>query len=140
VLLGAALGATSCETLSGSGKSSAALAEVRTELGESRSALNRAAQEGDLQGVSAAMREIGAQFNTIQSKSSAMNLMDRETMAIQIATGRRTITETERWIPANDVEAVRSQVAQLDPILSQIDGLLDRAVKSSVPSDDAGTP
>jgi predicted small secreted protein len=138
-LLALAMGVTSCETLSGSGKSGAALAESKEKLTESRAALNRAAQDGDLQGVGTAMRSIGSLFDTIESKSSAMNLMDRENMAIQIATGRRTITETDRWIQSNDTEAVRSQVSQLDPILANIDGLLDRAVKSSVP-EGGGTP
>jgi len=128
-------GATSCQTLAGSGQSGAALADSKTKLAESRASMDRAAQDGDLQSVGSAMKSIGSQFDIVESKSSAMNLMDRENMAIQIATGRRTITETERWIQSNDTEAVRSQVAQLDPILDNVDGLLDRAVKSSVPAD-----
>ena len=128
-------GATSCQTLAGSGQSGAAFADSKTKLAESRASMDRAAQDGDLQSVGSAMKSIGSQFDVVESKSSAMNLMDRENMAIQIATGRRTITETERWIQSNDTEAVRSQVAQLDPILDNVDGLLDRAVKSSVPAD-----
>jgi hypothetical protein len=132
-------GATSCQTLAGSGQSGAALGDSKAKLSESRASMDRASQEGDLQGVGTAMRSIGTQFDVVESKSSAMNLMDRENMAIQIATGRNTIKETERWIQSNDAEAVRSQVAQLDPILDNVDGLLDRAVKSSVPAD-GGTP
>ena len=134
-LVAVALGAASCQTLAGSGQSGAALADSKTKLSESRAAMDRAVQAGDLQAVGTAMHSIGEQFDTVESKSSAMNLMDRENMAIQIATGRRTISETERWIQSNDAEAVRSQVAQLDPILDNVDGLLDRAVKSSVPAD-----
>lgn len=96
--------------------------------------MNRAVSEGDLQAVNASLRAIGSHFDAIESKSSAMNLMDRESMAIKIATGRRTITEVNRWIQVNDAEAVRSQVAELDPILGEVDVLLDRAVKSSVPA------
>ena len=132
-----ALASTSCETLetfSGSGKSGAELARHKKELADSRTAMNRAAQEGDLHKIQTTLSAIGSQFNAIQSKSSAMNLMDRESMAIKMATGRRTITEASRWVQVSDADAVRSQVAHLDPILAEIDVLLDRAVKSSVPA------
>ena len=134
-LVALSFGATSCQTLAGSGQSGAALADSKSKLAESRASMDRALQDGDLQGVGNAMKSIGSQFDEVESKSSAMNLMDRENMAIQIATGRRTITETDRWIQSNDAEAVKNQVAQLDPILDNVDGLLDRAVKSSVPAD-----
>ncbi len=93
--------------------------------------------DGDLQGVATSLRAVGSQFDAVEKKSSAMNLMDRENLNIQIATGRRIITETSRWVSVNDADAVRSQVAELDPILVKIDVLLDRAVKSSVPASGA---
>jgi hypothetical protein len=131
------LGASSCETLSGSGKSGADFAQSRVELAASRSALNRAAMDANLQAVATSLRAVESQFNAIEKKNSGINLMDRENLNIQIATGRRIITETSRWVTVNDAEAVRSQVAQLDPILANIDVLLDRAVKSSVPASGA---
>lgn len=131
-------GATSCQTLGGSGASGADFAAYRSSLSDARGRMDRAAQDSDIQGVAKAMTEIGKQFDAIEAKTSAMNLMDNETMKIQIATGRRIITETDRWVQVNDPEAVRSQVAQLDPVLAEIDGLLDRAVKSSAPA--TGTP
>jgi hypothetical protein len=96
--------------------------------------MDRAAQNSDVQGVSKAMKEIGREFDAIEPRASSMNLMDHQTMKIQIATGRNTITATDPWVQNNDAEAVRSQVAQLDPILDEIDRLLDRAVKSSAPA------
>lgn len=93
--------------------------------------------DGDLQAVATSLRAVGSQFDAVEKKSSAMNLMDRENLNIQIATGRRIITETSRWVSVNDADAVRSQVAELDPILVKIDVLLDRAVKSSVPASGA---
>ncbi|HLQ66499.1 MAG TPA: hypothetical protein VK123_04605 [Candidatus Limnocylindrales bacterium] len=129
-----ALAGTSCETLSGAGKSGAQFAQYRQSLAESRATLDKAAQDGDLQAVGTSMTTIGSQFDAIESKGGDMNVMDRESMAIQIATGRRTMTEASRWISVNDADAVRSQVAELDPILTEVDVLLDRAVKSSVPA------
>lgn len=129
----AALLVVSCQTLSGSGASGAEFAASRQKLIETRTSMDKAAQDGDLSAVGKAMGEIGTQFDAIESRGSSMNIMDLESMKIQMATGRHAITETDRWIQVNDAEAVRNQVAQLDPILDEIDGLLDRAVKSSVP-------
>jgi hypothetical protein len=129
-----ALAASSCETLSGAGHSGAQFAQYRQALAESRATLDKAAQDGDLQAVNTSMRSIGSQFDAIESKGGDMNIMDRESMAIQLATGRRTMTEASRWVSVNDADAVRSQVAELDPILTEVDVLLDRAVKSSVPA------
>lgn len=135
VLLAAvALGAASCQTLAGKGDAGADFAAYRTSLSDAKGRMDRAAQNSDVQGVSQAMKEINDQFNAIESKGSSMNLMDNETMKIQIATGRNTITQTGPWVQNNDAEQVRSQVAQLDPVLVEIDGLLDRAVKSSAPA------
>ena len=132
LLLAAVLAAAaSCQTLGGTGASGADLAASRTALSEARGRMDRAAQSSDVQGVSKAMKEIGQEFNAIESRASSMNLMDSQTMKLQIATGRNTITATDPWVQNNDADAVRSQVAQLDPILDEIDGLLDRAVKSS---------
>lgn len=134
LLVAVAIGAASCQTLAGKGDAGADFAASRTALSEAKTHMDHAAQDSDVQGVSKAMKEIGEQFNAIESKASAMNIMDNESMKIQIATGRNTITQTDAWVQNNDAEAVRSQVAQLDPILDQIDVLLDRAVKSSVPA------
>jgi len=130
----AALAAVSCQTLSGTGASGADFAKMRTELSESKGRMDRAAQSSDVQAVSKEMQEISGKFDAIESRTTSMNLMDGQTMRIQIATGRRVMQETDRWVQTNDAEAVRSQVAQLDPVLDQVDVLLDRAVKSSEPA------
>ena len=129
-----ALGAVSCQTLGGTGASGGDFATYRTTLSEAKGRMDRAAQDSDIPSVTKAMGVISEQLDAIESKTSSMNLMDNEATKIQIATGRRIITETDRWVQVNDAEAVRSQVAQLDPVLNEIDVLLDRAVKSSAPA------
>lgn len=131
LLVTVAVGVVSCQTLGGTGDAGTDFAKYRASLADAKSRMDRAAQDSDIATVSKAMGEIGQDFDAIEQKTSAMNLMDNESMKIQIATGRQTITETDRWVQVNDAEAVRSQVAQLDPVLGQIDVLLDRAVKSS---------
>jgi hypothetical protein len=139
VALLAVMGVASCQTLGGTGASGADFATYRTALSDAKGRMDRAAQNSDVPAVSKAMKEIGEQFNAIESKTSSMNLMDNETMKIQIATGRNVISQTDPWVLNNDAEAVRSQVAQLDPVLDQIDVLLDRAVKSSAAEPAPGT-
>jgi len=72
----------------------------------------------------------------MENRSSAINMVDREHLAISIATGRRNITETDRWVASGDVDAVRSQVKELDAILGDIDQILDRTIRGST---DAGS-
>ena len=134
VVLAAALAVVSCESLAGSQDQGAALAKYKAQLADLKTRMDTAAQSSDLQGVASAMKEIGSSFDAIEARGSSMNLMDHESLKIQLATGRNTMTETDRWIQVNDADAVRNQVAQLDPVLGEIDVLLDRAVKSSAPA------
>jgi hypothetical protein len=130
----ATLAVAGCQTLAGSQDQGAALAKYKAQLTDLKGRMDQAAQSSDLPGVASAMKEIGASFDAIEARGSSMNLMDHESLKIQLATGRNTMTETDRWIQVNDPDAVRNQVAQLDPVLGEIDVLLDRAVKSSAPA------
>jgi hypothetical protein len=124
----------SCQTLAGSGTAGADFARLKKSLDQSRAQLNRAVAEGATEEVASPLQAIGADLDAIQRKSSAMNLMDRENLAIQAATARRIITSTRQWVANADIEAIRSEVARLDGVLNEVDGLLQRAIASSVPS------
>jgi hypothetical protein len=122
-----------CQTLAGSGEGKAEFVEHRQKLAEARSALERAASQGDLAAAREQLGSIRSRLDTIESRSSGMNLLDRQHTALQVATARRTMTETERWIDAGDAEAVRSEVAKLGGTLTEIDTLLDRTIRGSNP-------
>jgi hypothetical protein len=139
VLAALALVATavsSCQTLSGSGKGGPEFIQVRKQLTDARTSLDQAASDGSLDRVGPLLKSISSNFDVMENRSSAINMVDREHLAIQIATGRRTITETDRWVASADVDAVRSQVKELDGILADIDQILDRAIRGST---DAGS-
>jgi hypothetical protein len=121
----------SCQTLSGSGKGGAEFAQARHQLADARTALDRAAADGNVDQIAPLLRSISSSFDALEARSSAMNLVDREHMAIQIATGRRTITEASRWVDAADVDAVRSQVKELDGTLAEMDAILERTIRGS---------
>jgi len=132
----AGLGASSCQTLSGSGKGGPEFIQVRKQLSDARASLDQAASNGSVDQVGPLLKSISSNFDVMENQSSAINMVDREHMAISIATGRRNITETDRWVASGDVDAVRSQVKELDAILGDIDQILDRTIRGST---DAGS-
>ena len=134
VLAGTAV--ASCQSLSGSGKGGPEFIQVRKQLADARTSLDQAAADGNLDQVGPLLKSISSNFDVMESRSSAINIVDREHLAIQIATGRRAVTETDRWVASTDVDAVRSQVKELDGILADIDQILDRTIRGST---DAGS-
>ena len=129
---GLVLGLASCQQLAGSGKGKAEFTELRTQLAGTREALRRAVGEGDLVKVGALLPAVSSRIDEIEKRSSAMNMVDREHVALEIATARRTITETNRWISAGDLDSVRLKVNQIDVSLGAIDEILDRTIRGSV--------
>jgi hypothetical protein len=129
---GLVLGLASCQQLAGSGKGKAEFTELRTQLAGSREALRKAVGEGDLVKVGALLPAVSSRLDEIEKRSSAMNMVDREHVALEIATARRTITETNRWISAGDLDSVRLKINQIDVSLGEIDTILDRTIRGSV--------
>ena len=131
VACGLALGLASCQQLAGSGKGKAEFTELRTQLAGTRDALRRAIGEGDLTRVGALLPAISGRLDEIEKRTSSMNMIDREHVALQIATARRTITETDRWVASGDLDTVRTKVNQIDVSLGEIDTILDRTIRGA---------
>lgn len=129
----------SCETLSGSGKSGPEFIQFRQQLSESRSELERAADTGDLRRLREALASLSRQFDAMQAKSSAMNLLDRQHLAIELASARRILSEASRWVEFEKMEEAREQVRALDTFLGEIDTILERTVLSSTPNTTGGS-
>jgi hypothetical protein len=119
--------------MAGTGEGRAEFVEHRQKLSEDRVALDRAAAQGDLSTARTLLASIRARLDTIEKKTSAMNMIDRQSTALQIATARRTMTEAERYIDSGDAESARAQITQLNGALAEIDTLLDRTIKGSNP-------
>jgi len=120
--------------VAGTGKAGPEFTRLREGLASDRAQLGRAVADGAVDQIATQLKTISAAFDAIGEKSSAMNLMDRENMAIQLATGRRIIASTQAWVANADIDAIRTEVARLDGVLGEVDALLDRAIRSSVPS------
>jgi hypothetical protein len=68
-----------------------------------------------------------------------MNLLDREHLAIQIASARKTITSINQWVSSTDVDAVRSEVEKLNGILGEVDTLLDHTIRATTADPSSGS-
>jgi hypothetical protein len=104
-------------------------ASIKRQIGEAHAELKRAVDEGSLERVPALARALSAEIDTLSAQSSAMNLLDREHLLINLATTRRCLAEIDRFVTSGEIELVRAQTAQLDPTIQEIFGFLDRADK-----------
>lgn len=104
-------------------------AQIKQQIEETRAGLKSAIDEGSLDRVPALNQALNAQLDQLSAQSSAMNLLDREHVAINVATARRCLNEIDRFVTAGDVELVRAQLAQLNPTMEEIATLLERADK-----------
>ena len=123
--------------MAGSGEGKAEFVEHRQKLSADRASIERAAAQGDLSTARSLLGSIRARLDAIESRSSAMNMLDRQHVALQTATARRTMTEAERWMDAGDAESVRTEIGKLGATLTEIDTILDRTIRGSNP--DAAT-
>ena len=121
----------SCQTLSGSGGSSTDFTQLKQAVSEDRARLRQATSEPSPEGVPAVLDGINRRFDEIWSKAPGMNLLDREHLAISLASGRRIIDTAKQWAASSDVEAVRSEAGRLDEVLGEVETLLDRSARAT---------
>jgi len=126
-----ALSLCSCQTLAGKGGSPKEFEELKQALADNRAGLNRALAAGEIDGVSRSLQGISTRFDEIWAKSSAMNLVDREHLAIELASGRRMLTSINQWVNSTDMDAIRSEVEKLNPVLDDVDTLLDHTIRAT---------
>lgn len=104
---------------------------MRQSLTDDRAGLNRAIAAGEVDRVAGYLQGISTRFDEIWAKSSAMNLLDREHLAIQLASGRRMLTSINQWVTSTDIDAIRSEVEKLNPVLDDVDTLLERTIRAT---------
>ena len=126
-----ALSLASCQTLTGKGGSPEEFKELQQALSDDRAGLSRALAAGELDRVSGYLQGISTRFDEIWAKSSAMNLLDREHLAIQLASGRRMLTSIRQWVNSTDIDAIRSEVEKLNPVLDDINTLLEHTIRAT---------
>jgi hypothetical protein len=139
VAAGLAFSLASCQTLGGTKGNPKDFEELKQALSDTRARLSRAVSAGELDGVNSGLQGLTARFDEIWSKSSAMNLLDREHLAIQLASARRMITSINQWVANSDIDAVRTEVEKLNPVLDDVDTLLDHTIRATAVDNPGGT-
>lgn len=134
-----ALSLASCQTLGGSKGSPEDFIRLKEGLNADRGRLSMAISDNALDRVPEVMTSLTGRFDELWSKSAAMNLLDREHLAIQIASARKTITSINQWVSSTDVDAVRSEVEKLNGILSEVDTLLDHTIRATTADPSSGS-
>jgi hypothetical protein len=130
-LLVALLLAPSCEWAGDTNAARVPFAALKRQVDDVQARLNSAVQNGEAERVPDLDREMNATLDAAMNQRSAMNLLDREHLAINVATARRCLTDMDRYAQSGDMELLRAQVQQLAPTIAEIQVLLDRADKTT---------
>jgi len=127
LLLAALLGAPSCQWADDTGAAKASFAVIRQQIDDVSARISSAVQNGEADRIPALDRDMNAALDAARNQSSAMNLLDREHLNINVATAKQCLSGMDRYAQSGDNDLLRAQAAQLAPTVSEIRVLLDRA-------------
>jgi hypothetical protein len=130
-LIAALFGLSSCQWAGDTKAVRVPFADLSRQVEEARSSLESAVNDGSMDRVPALTRTLSAELDAASAQSSAINLLDREHLAINVATARRCLSEMDRFAQSGDLEDLRAQFQQLQPTVAEIRELLDRAEKTT---------
>jgi len=122
---------TSCQWAGDTKAARVPFSALKQSLDDVNTRLTSAVQSGSSDQVPSLDKEMNAALDQIQSQSSAMNLMDREHLSINVATARKCLSELDRYASSGDQDLLRAQLQQLGPTISEIDELLDRTDRAT---------
>ncbi len=130
-LLAVLASAPSCQWAGDKGAVKVSYAALKAQLDDVSARLASAVQNGEYDRVKSLDRELNLVLDAAMKQSSAMNLLDREHLAINVATARRSISDMDRYATGGDTDMLKAQVQQLSPTVSEIRELLDRAERTT---------
>jgi hypothetical protein len=131
LLLGASLG-VGCDKvqqeLSGAKDQRPALLSLRETLAAKRARLSEAVLAGNTDLVPGYLNEMSATLDSLEAQAAKMSMMDGQEMKLKVASARNIIKDAEPFVMQNDVEGVKAQQRNLDQVLFEVDGVLERAI------------
>lgn len=130
-LLSVVLGAPSCQWAGDTSAVKVSYAALRQQLDDVNSRLVRAVQNGESDRIAGLDREMNVALDAATKQASAMNILDREHLSINVATARHCMTDMDRYAQSGDMDLVRAQAAQLAPTVGEIRGLFERAERTT---------
>ena len=123
--------ATSCQWAGDTSAAKVSFAALKSQLDDVNSRLNSAVQNGEYDRVISLDKELNLVLDAAMKQNSAMNILDREHLSINVATARRCINDMDRYAQGGDADLVKAQAQQLAPTVSEIQELLDRAERTT---------
>lgn len=131
LVLAALLAGSSCQWAGDTKAVRVPFVELKQRIVDAQSRIASAVQEGSMDRVPALDQALNAELDAASAQSAAINLLDREHLAISVATARRCLTQMDRFAQSGDLEDLRAQLQQLQPTVAEITELLDRADRTT---------
>ena len=131
LLLGALLASPSCQWAGDTKAARVSFAALKESVEDVNARLTSAVEEGSGDRIPGLDRELNTVLDAAMNQSSAMNILDREHLSISVATARRCLTAMDRYAQSGDAELLRAQNQQLQPTITEIQELLDRADRTT---------
>ena len=131
LLLGLSLG-LGCDKvqqeLSGAKDQRPALLALRETLAGKRTRLSQAVLAGNMDVVPGYINDMQSTLDSLEAQAGKMSMMDGQDMKLKVASARNIIKDAEPYVMQNDVEGVKAQQRNLDQVLFEVDGVLERAI------------
>jgi hypothetical protein len=127
----AVAGLPSCQWAGDTSAAKVSYAALKNQLADVNSRLMSAVQNAEYDRVVSLDKEMNFVLDSAMKQNSAMNILDREHLSINVATARRCITDMDRYAQGGDADLVKAQAQQLAPTVSEIQDLLDRAERTT---------
>ena len=116
------------QNLSGAKDQRPALTALRDALSARRTQLSGAVLSGQMDFVPGYLNNMKQTLDSLEVQAGKMSLMDGQEMKLKVASARNVIKDAEPFVMQNDVEGVKAQQRNLDQVLFEIDGILERAI------------
>jgi len=137
LILGAML-AAGCDQvqqqLTGAKDQRPTLMALRETLTAKRNRLSGAVAEGNMDFVPGYLNDMKATLDSLEVQAGKMSIMDGQDMKLKVASARNIITAAEPFVTQNDVEGVKAQQRNLDQVLFDVDGVLEKAIMQTDPA------
>ncbi|HMI30515.1 MAG TPA: hypothetical protein VK527_02165 [Candidatus Limnocylindrales bacterium] len=130
-LLAVPILAPSCQWAGDPKAARASFVVLKQQVEDVSSRLYSAIESGENDRVLGLDKELNTTMDAAMKQSSAMNLLDREHLAINVATARRCLTDMDRFAQSGDSDLLKNQAQQLKPTVDEIVDLLDRANRTT---------
>jgi len=125
------LPAASCQWAGDTKAVKVSFSALKSQIDDVNTRLQSAVQNGEYDRVPGLDKELNAVLDAAMNQASAMNLLDREHLALAVATARRCITDIDRYAQSGDGDLLKAQQQQLTPTIAEIQELLDRAERTT---------